>query len=111
MLTIPFFFRVFFHALRSVWQSPSSRGLLVTTVTAVVGGTIFYWRVEDLSWVDSLYLTVMTLTTVGYGDVSPMTTGGRLFTVFYVLLGIGLVAALVTEIARSAIAARDERPR
>ncbi len=51
----------------------------------------------------------MTLTTVGYGDVSPMTTSGRLFTVFYVLLGIGLVAALVTEIARSAVAARDER--
>ena len=102
-------FPTFFRALRSVWRSPSSRGLLLTTITAIAGGTVFYWRVEDLSWVDSLYLTMMTLTTVGYGDIAPTTTGGRIFTVFYVLLGIGLVAALVTEIARSAIAAREER--
>lgn len=97
---------IFVKALKALLTDPASRALLLTTLLSIGGGVVFYQRVEDLSWVDSLYLTVMTLTTVGYGDVSPQTSGGRLFTVFYVLLGIGLVAALISEIARSII---DER--
>lgn len=94
---------IFVKALRALVKDPASRALLATTLVSIAGGVVFYHRVEGLSWVDSIYLTVMTLTTVGYGDVSPQTAGGRLFTVFYVLLGIGLVAALVSEIARAII--------
>ena len=95
---------VFIRALRALVADPAARGLAGTALLTVVGGTVFYQRVEDLTWVDSLYLTVMTLTTVGYGDVSPQTQGGRLFTVFYVLVGIGLIAALISELARAVIA-------
>jgi voltage-gated potassium channel len=44
---------------------------------------------EKLSVVDALYLTVVTLTTVGYGDLVPRTGAGRLFTVVLILSGVG----------------------
>jgi len=89
--------------LRSFARDRSARSLLATTMTLVAGGTGFYRWVEDLSWVDSFYFTVITLATVGYGDIAPQTTAGKLFTVFYVVVGIGLIVALATEIARHVI--------
>ncbi|MCP3934456.1 MAG: two pore domain potassium channel family protein [Actinomycetia bacterium] len=99
MLAVP----IFLKAIRLLVTDPASRALLGTTVLTVLGGALFFHRVEELSWVDSFYLTVMTLTTVGYGDVSPQTASGRLFTTFYVLVGIGLFAALISEVARAII--------
>ena len=61
-------------------------GLLVFFIFC---GVVFYFYVEDLRLVDAIYFTVMTLTTVGYGDFVPKTDIGKLFTSFYALLGIG----------------------
>lgn len=72
-------------------------------------GTVFYRFVEDLAWLDSLYFSVITLTTVGYGDFSPATSTGKVFTMFYVLVGIGIFVALVTEIGGHLIAAREKK--
>src|SRR5205809_141014 len=63
-------------------------------VTAI--GTIGYVLIEGLSVVDALYLTVATLTTVGYGDVVPHTTAGRLFTIVLILSGVGTALYLFT---------------
>ncbi len=69
-------------------------------------GSVFYHRVEKLEWLDSIYFSVITLTTVGYGDISPKTDAGKIFTIFYVLIGIGIVAfsanyLLTTAVKRS----------
>ncbi len=58
--------------------------------------------VEDWGWVDSVYFTVITLTTVGYGDLNPTTAGSKLFTVALVLVGIGVLLTFVERIARYA---------
>ncbi|MEX0287448.1 MAG: ion transporter [Paracoccaceae bacterium] len=56
----------------------------------------------------SLWWAIATLTTVGYGDVYPITTGGRIFTAFVVLIGLGLVATPAGLVA-SALTAEDDK--
>lgn len=53
-----------------------------------VCGVVFYHNVEGLEVVDAVYLSAMTLTTVGYGDFTPQTDLGKLFTSIYAFLGI-----------------------
>lgn len=64
--------------------------LLLACVTLV--GTIGYVLLEGLSWTDALYMTVITLTTVGFGEVRPLSHTGRLFTIILILVGVGTVA-------------------
>ncbi len=62
-------------------------------------GTIFYMIFEKWSMIDSLYFCVVTMATVGYGDFSPHTTVGKLFTIVYIFLSIGTFVALCTQLA------------
>jgi len=55
----------------------------------MVVGTLFYDLHEKLSLVNSFYLSGVTLATVGYGDVHPVTDVGKIFTVFYFFAGWG----------------------
>jgi voltage-gated potassium channel Kch len=95
--------------IRRWWDDPLFRGLVGLTLTLLVGGAFFFHRVEGWTYFQSLYFSVITLTTVGYGDFSPQTFAGRLFTIFYVLMGVGIVIALVGRIATNAAEARAER--
>jgi voltage-gated potassium channel len=91
-------------------RSTLSRGPLALAVLAlgalIVGGTVAYVVLEDLSVVDALYLTVVTISTVGYGDVAPRTASGRLFTVALILTGAGTALYLLTELAELVVDGR-----
>ena len=52
-----------------------------------------YRIIEDWSWVDSFYFSSVTLTTVGFGDLSRSTDLSKIFTVFYIFSGISLIGA------------------
>ena len=88
--------------LRAIWalrRDPQFVSLALLTVIAITTGTGFYSLVEGLRLVDAFYFSVITLTTVGYGDFAPETDAGKLFTAVYVLVGIGILLAFVTTIA------------
>jgi voltage-gated potassium channel len=80
-------------------DSPAVRSLkvrlllpLTLVLTVVVIGTLGYrWLWGDVggTWMDALFMTVTTITTIGYGEIKPLTTAGRLFTIFLAFTGIG----------------------
>lgn len=74
------------------------RDLLLTTAVTLGVGTIVYHLVEGWSWIDSLYFSIITLTTIGYGDFSPKTDGGKVFTIFYIIVGIGIILSFINTI-------------
>ncbi|MBT3582552.1 two pore domain potassium channel family protein [Candidatus Woesearchaeota archaeon] len=61
-------------------------------------GTIAYHQLENWSYVDSLYFTSMTVTTVGYGDFVPSTDMSKLFTVFFSFAGISIALVILVTI-------------
>jgi hypothetical protein len=65
---------------------------LLYLTTSVIGlGTVMYRFLEKWEWIDCLYFSVVTLTTVGYGDFAPVTTGGKIFTILYIIIGLGII--------------------
>lgn len=67
-------------------------------------GTVGYHTIEGWSWVDSLYMAVITLSTVGFGEIESLSPAGRVFTVLFIGVGVGatlyslaLLAELVVE--------------
>ena len=74
------------------------RILLFFLVTLLAGATLFYYHEEDWSVIDSLYFSVMTMSTIGYGDFVPTTTLSKSFTIIFALLSIGIFVALMSKI-------------
>ena len=93
---------LFVNTLRALWKLRHDQqfmSLARLTLVAISSGTVFYWLVEHLRFLDALYFSVTTLATVGYGDYAPKTDAGKIFTIFYVLIGVGILLAFLTTVA------------
>lgn len=69
-------------------------------------GTAGYSLLENWSYSESFYMTMITLTTVGFGEVRPLSASGRMFTVFLLLVGVGSVFYATASIAEAMIEGR-----
>ncbi len=84
---MPALILVLIRFIRSIGRGlrdPEFRGLFGWVVILLLTGMVFYHQYEGWSWLDSLYFTVITLTTVGYGDFAPQTSAGKIFTIIYI---------------------------
>ena len=89
----------FFKTIRDGLKEPEFRALAVSVLIILITGTIFYHRVEGWSWLDSLYFTVITLTTIGYGDRSPTQPISKLFTIVFIFIGLGVFSTFIVLVA------------
>jgi voltage-gated potassium channel Kch len=108
MIPLLLAFRGLARAIVAVWRDPETRALPVVAAALVVTGTLFYWRFEDWTVVEAFYFCIVTLTTVGFGDLSPTTAGTQLFTVIYILTGFGVLVALLTSVAQQYLTQKAE---
>lgn len=76
---------------------------------AVAGGTLGFSLAEGHSLFDSFYFTIVTMSTVGYGDIHPWTPEGKLIAVALIFAGVGTFVGVVETVADSVFAGRQEK--
>ena len=94
-----FYMRTLFGSL----GDPQVRPYLVAASSLIAVGTVFYSLVEGWDPFDAAYFCVTSLATVGYGDLSPVTRLGRLFTMVYIIAGLGVLSAFIAAITRVSV--------
>jgi voltage-gated potassium channel Kch len=90
----------FFHDIGEILRDPKTRVILIWVLLLLLIGTLFYALVEGWTYTDAFYFSVITLSTVGYGDLSPVTTVGKLFTAVYILVGISIIVVFANTLAK-----------
>jgi voltage-gated potassium channel len=87
------------HALAIVRREKILEISLIVVVVVVLGSVGFAVFEKDMALDDALWWSIVTLTTVGYGDIAPQTTGGRLVGAMVMVLGIGFLGLLTAGVA------------
>ena len=93
----------FYHILKRLGHQLKEehfhRVLLVLFLLIILGSFALCVFEPGLSFLDALWWSIVTVTTVGYGDISPATLGGRIVGVILMMLGIGFLGVLTATIA------------
>jgi len=76
---------------------------IVLFLVLLFGGTLIYSSIEGWRYIDSVYFTVATVTTIGYGDIVPQTDIGKIFTIFFSFFGIAMFFYFISLITGFAV--------
>ncbi len=82
--------------------------LLGMLMLIVAGGTVFFHHAEGWSWLDSYFFTVVTLSTVGYGSIVPVTALGKIGTTVFIFIGLGVFAVAIQQFGSFAVRKREQ---
>jgi voltage-gated potassium channel len=77
---------------------------IVVILFILIAGTVGYEYIEGASFLNAFYMTVITITTVGFNEVFPLSNAGKYFTVFLILIGTGTIAFAFTQVLEIIIA-------
>ncbi len=89
-------------------RQPYVLTLVLSVVFVVVSGTVFFHYVERWSWLDSYFFTVITISTVGYGNLVPATAIGKIATTVLIFFGLGIFAVAIQQFGLFAMRKREE---
>ena len=84
--------------------------MAVRLFAVIATGTVFFRLVEDWTWVDSYFFTVVTISTVGYGDPIPVTDLGKIGATILIFAGLGVFALFIQQVAAQHLEQADAHP-
>ncbi|MBR9854844.1 MAG: two pore domain potassium channel family protein [Algicola sp.] len=100
------FARILFHGIKN---DSEFRFLLIFIILLLVGSTFFYSINENWSILDSLYFSVMTMATIGYGDLVPTSSIGKIFTIIFTFLSIGGFVSFTAKMIQLTLEHRNDK--
>lgn len=75
--------------------------ILIIFLAFIIGGAFIYSSIEGWNVLDSFYFLIMTVTTIGYGDFAPVTSTGKVLTIFFALFGVATALYVLSSISSS----------
>ena len=91
------------------WGRPNIYIALMLLIVVVMIGVMGFRFLSNYSWVDALYMTVITMTTVGFEEVQPLDEYGKLFTVFLISTSVAIFAYSVSVITEYIVSKNDPK--
>ncbi len=82
--------------------------VFIVIMIVLFGGATFYHYIEEWRYLDALYFSAYTMTTVGYGDFTPKTDIGKIFTIFYVFAAVAIALYGLSLMASHFVEVREE---
>jgi len=89
-----------FKPLRAMLREPETKILVIAALVVILIGTGAFVLIEGWTVIEAMYFCVVTLATVGYGDLHPTTDLGRLFTIGYIIIGVGIIGLFISQLAK-----------
>ncbi|WP_368183532.1 potassium channel family protein [Aestuariibius sp. HNIBRBA575] len=86
--------------IRAILRNDAAIVIASVLVGIITVGTVFFHFVEGWSWIDSYFFTVVTLSTVGYGQLVPATAIGKIATTVFIFVGLGIFAAAIQQFSQ-----------
>jgi voltage-gated potassium channel len=80
-------------------------------LSVLIGGTAGIMAAEDLSFLNAFYFMIVTMATVGYGDVHPVTAAGKALTILIIITGVGTFVGAIANATEVMLARRDMQVR
>lgn len=87
------------------------RFFLIALITVLFLGTFSFMTVEHLSFQDALYYNIVTIATVGYGDIHPETPAGRMLAIVLIVTGVGTFLGLIANVTEMMLNKREKQMR
>lgn len=73
---------------------------VVLLFSLIIAGTVGYRLIEGWEWIDCLYMTIITMATVGFREMGPLSVAGKIFTMGLIITSLGILAYVTTSLAR-----------
>ena len=87
------------------------RFFLASLILIMVVGTFGFMRTEGFSLVDAFYFNIVTITTVGYGDIHPITVTGKMMAVLLILMGTGTFLGVIANATELMLSRHENQAR